>query len=144
MPDSRVIVFGRSPNDYPWDVEHYALRFSEIVFDIIIGTHKLHFSGFDPLGWLLGRLSIIARLQKIIRPVCNTSMCVGCGVCQKLCPQGNITIADNKAYVGDRCTTCMACVHFCPHQAMEVCYRPTRKECQYHHLEVKLKDMTNF
>ena len=39
------------------------------------------------------------------------------------------------------CTQCLACVHFCPQQAMEIRHRPTKKENQYHHPEVKVKDL---
>ena len=141
VPDSSAIGFGRNPNDHAWKFERYAPRLEKIIDDIAVGTCALHFSGFDPFGWLLNRPVIAAKTQKMTRPVCNTAICVGCGICEKVCPQRNITIVGDKAKVGDRCTMCLACVHFCPHQAMEIGGKPTKKEHQYHHPEVKLKDM---
>ena len=35
----------------------------------------------------------------------------------------------------------IACLHFCPHQAMELNHKPTLKEQQYHHPDIQLKDM---
>ena len=51
----------------------------------------------------------------------------------------HITVIDKKAQVGPHCTQCLACVHFCPQQAMEIRHKPTKKEIQYHHPEVKVK-----
>lgn len=140
VPDSSALAFGRNPNDQAWKFERYAPRLQQIIGDVGAGKHALHFSGFDPFGWLLTLPAIAAKTQKATLPACNTELCVGCGVCSKICPQGNIALDDGKARVGDRCTLCLACVHFCPHQAMEIAGKPTKKECQYHHPEVKLED----
>ena len=45
------------------------------------------------------------------------------------------------ATIGDHCTQCLACVHFCPQQAMEIRHKPLPKEWQYHHPDIILKDM---
>lgn len=41
----------------------------------------------------------------------------------------------------DDCTLCLACLHNCPQQAVEVNGRPTLKENQYRHPDVKVKDL---
>jgi len=66
---------------------------------------------------------------------------IGCGICAKVCPVGNISMKDGKAVNGVNCNYCLGCVHFCPHQAMEINGKPTPKERQYHHPKVSLKDM---
>lgn len=44
--------------------------------------------------------------------------CVGCSKCAKMCPTGNIVMADRKATSKDRCTLCYRCVNLCPQQAI--------------------------
>ena len=76
-----------------------------------------------------------------VRQHVNEDKCIGCGICTKVCPMENIVIKDKKALIGDRCTQCLACVHFCTQQAMEIRHKTMPKEWQYHHPEVTLKDM---
>lgn len=45
--------------------------------------------------------------------------CIGCGKCEKLCPLGNITIENKKPIWGKNCTHCMACICYCPTEAIE-------------------------
>ena len=45
--------------------------------------------------------------------------CVGCGLCERVCPLVNITLADKKPVWGNNCTHCMACVSSCPKDAVE-------------------------
>lgn len=45
--------------------------------------------------------------------------CVHCGLCEKLCPMGNIYIYDGKPVFSGRCTHCMACICHCPKKAIE-------------------------
>lgn len=48
----------------------------------------------------------------------NTSVCIGCGKCEKLCPMKNIHIENGKAVSADRCTMCYRCFVNCPKQAI--------------------------
>lgn len=48
-----------------------------------------------------------------------TKDCVGCGLCEKVCPMGNIFMADKKPQWNTSCTHCMACINRCPKQAIE-------------------------
>ena len=45
--------------------------------------------------------------------------CVGCGQCVKNCPLNNITLKDRKPVWGKQCTHCMACICYCPTEAIE-------------------------
>ena len=45
--------------------------------------------------------------------------CIGCGQCVKRCPMNNVTLKDGKPIWGKVCTHCMACICYCPKEAIE-------------------------
>ena len=52
-------------------------------------------------------------------PFFSTDACVSCGQCEKVCPLGNITLINGKPVWGTDCTHCMACISYCPKEAIE-------------------------
>lgn len=36
--------------------------------------------------------------------------CIGCGLCEKSCPTGNIRLVDGAAAAGSKCTMCYRCI----------------------------------
>lgn len=53
------------------------------------------------------------------KPFFAGDSCIGCGLCAKLCPLGNIKLADGRPHWGNSCTHCMACISRCPKGAIE-------------------------
>ena len=49
-----------------------------------------------------------------------TKTCVGCGACEKLCPQRNIRMVNGKPKFGMHCVGCMACSFGCPKDALRI------------------------
>ena len=46
--------------------------------------------------------------------------CIGCGLCEKLCPLNNIKMVDGKPVWGSTtCTHCMACISYCSRGCIE-------------------------
>ena len=45
--------------------------------------------------------------------------CVGCGQCARKCPMNNIRMENGKPVWGQACTHCMACICYCPTEAIE-------------------------
>ena len=143
VPDTSALGFGRNPNDQLWKFPKYAPRLEQIKNDIAANTNARHWGLPDPLA-ALQTLSVFDNaVFKALRPKVNAEKCVGCGICAKVCSVGNISLTENHAHCGDKCEACLACVHFCPHQAVELGGKPTLKERQYHHPEVEMKDMIN-
>lgn len=48
-----------------------------------------------------------------------TPQCIGCGLCQKVCPVKNIQMIENRPKWGNNCQQCMACIQHCPKEAIE-------------------------
>ena len=48
-----------------------------------------------------------------------TDACIGCGKCVELCPLNNIRLENGKPVWGKNCTHCMACICYCPKEAIE-------------------------
>ena len=44
--------------------------------------------------------------------------CIGCGLCETLCPMKNIRSEDGTAFAGNQCTMCYRCINKCPRQAI--------------------------
>ncbi len=66
--------------------------------------------------------------------------CTGCGICSKVCPVHNITMADHKPAWQHHCENCLACINWCPQKAIHG-YAELPNLRRYHHPEVKLSDV---
>ena len=45
--------------------------------------------------------------------------CIGCGICEKVCPIDAIEMKDGKpVWVKEKCVHCLACIHRCPENAI--------------------------
>ncbi|MCH4179708.1 MAG: EFR1 family ferrodoxin [Megasphaera sp.] len=87
------------------------------------------------IGWLK------RRGQKWFRIAVDTDACVRCGICEKICPSHNISTDENGLTIGNNCSHCLACVHWCPQQAMRVRGRKVLPEDQYHHPGVEVNNL---
>ena len=45
--------------------------------------------------------------------------CTSCGMCEAICPLGNIRLVDGKPEWGTRCALCMGCINGCPEEAIQ-------------------------
>lgn len=68
--------------------------------------------------------SMLGKTEKIYakkfgKKIIVTKDCVGCSICSRLCPRGNITIADGKPVFSDKCIICLNCIYSCPKKALK-------------------------
>lgn len=66
--------------------------------------------------------------------------CNACGICAKVCPVSNITLADGRPAWNHGCLQCLACLQWCPEEAIQYGKKTPAYE-RYRHPEVQLKDM---
>ena len=69
-----------------------------------------------------------------------TDACIGCGKCVELCPLNNIHLENGKPVWGKNCTHCMACICYCPKEAIE--YGKKSKGKPRYHFEALEKQRT--
>lgn len=67
-----------------------------------------------------------------------TDACIGCGKCVELCPLNNIRLENGKPVWGKNCTHCMACICYCPKEAIEY-GKKSKGKPRYHFEELERK-----
>lgn len=53
------------------------------------------------------------------KPFYSELACNGCGLCEKNCPTGNITVVDGMPFWDEKCVQCLSCIHRCPKRAIQ-------------------------
>ncbi len=66
--------------------------------------------------------------------------CENCGLCAKLCPNGNITYEDGSPKFGNNCDLCLACLNNCPADAINY-GESTRGKKRYRNRRVSVNDI---
>lgn len=91
------------------------------------------------LSGLLYRLSY-PKIPRMDKNFWADDKCNGCAICTAVCPSGNILINDRKPVWQGRCEQCLACIQWCPAQAIQY-GKKTPGYARYHHPEITLADM---
>ncbi|RUT45485.1 4Fe-4S ferredoxin [Paenibacillus anaericanus] len=65
--------------------------------------------------------------------------CTGCGTCERVCNCNNIKV-DEQPQWGERCTLCLACVHYCPVRAIQY-GKETEKKGRYTNPNVRIDEI---
>jgi ferredoxin/flavodoxin len=69
-----------------------------------------------------------------------TDQCTKCGTCARVCPVGNIQLIDGKPLWLTHCQHCMACLQWCPPEAIQYKSMTLNKK-RYHHPDVQVQEI---
>ena len=67
--------------------------------------------------------------------------CTGCGICETVCPMHNIILKDSKPEWLHNCQQCLACINYCPENAIQY-GETTVGKTRYHHPMIKPEDLS--
>lgn len=65
--------------------------------------------------------------------------CDGCGICARVCPVANVELKDGKPSWLGHCEQCMACLQWCPQEAIQLGAK-TNGRRRYRHPETMVRD----
>jgi len=74
-----------------------------------LGAINTHIEKLEQIAVTSGQIAVV-----------NTDNCVGCGVCQNVCPTGAIVVNVVARVDRNRCTGCGRCVAECPQNAISL------------------------
>ena len=69
-------------------------------------------------------VSFVLRIEHTAMPIIGRTfkakkkLCAGCGICEKVCPQGNIKMVNGRPKFKGKCVGCMGCAFSCPKDAI--------------------------
>ena len=81
-----------------------------------------------------------SRVPSMDRSFRADAGCNGCGICETICPAGNIVFEQGHPRWRHRCEQCLACLQWCPQEAIQF-GSSTEGRRRYRHPEIRLADM---
>jgi len=116
-------------------------KINEIVPKIMERNESNPEKGF----WLLNCILGIPRPLFAIKPGDDKKYwvddnCNGCGICEALCPAGNIKMVSDKPEWQHKCEQCLGCLNWCPKHAIQY-GKKTSQRGRYHHPGISAKDL---
>lgn len=82
-------------------------------------------------GLLCQRLWYYGKTKNYANDLKIGSECIGCGLCEKLCPMRNLHVENGKAVAGNHCTMCYRCISSCPRKAITLLGNEVVEQCRF-------------
>lgn len=82
-------------------------------------------------GLLCQRLWYYGKTKDYANDLKIGAECIGCGLCEKLCPMRNLHVENGKAIAGNHCTMCYRCISSCPRKAVTLLGNEVVEQCRF-------------
>lgn len=144
MPGNYTPLYGAVPLDKQKSLFEQAEEKLDSIIPLIKGSQDRKITGgFFITDLLMSGVAynfFAKNLKNSSKSFWVTKDCTGCGICEKVCPVGNIELVEKKPVWADKCEQCMACLQWCPVEAVQV-GKKTVSRRRYHHPDVKAADL---
>lgn len=121
MPDNYLVMFNSPDEEKAKKIIADAQKSIENAAEIIKSEKSFatpNYTITDRINSGAVNLAFYSMAVKA-KPFHTTDKCISCGLCEKVCPLGNIKLKNGKPTWGNNCTHCMACICQCPKEAIE-------------------------
>lgn len=108
--------------------------------DILRKVKRVH-DLYTPINPLVRKAYPANQQEKADQKFCVEN-CVGCGICEKICPRGNIRIVDGKPEFLGNCELCLGCIHACPSKAIN--WKSTKGRERYLNPHITREELVRF
>jgi len=81
-------------------------------------------------------------IPRLDRSFSFDNSCNSCGICEKVCPSGNVKLENGRPIWHHNCQMCFACINLCPESAIQY-GSMTRGLKRYKNPEVTVKEIMN-
>ncbi|MGA1790521.1 MAG: EFR1 family ferrodoxin [bacterium] len=144
MPGNYIPMYGAFSEKKQAELFSKEKEKIEQIAEMIEENKSVNIKGcFFPADWIFSGLIHKLGSQKMLgldKDFWVNEKCNGCGICAKVCPVNNIKMNEEKPIWQHHCQQCLACLHWCPQEAIEFGkHTPGRK--RYRHPEVYMEDM---
>lgn len=144
MPSNYIIWEAAFPEDKQ---QEFFARAKDRIVEICAVVKERKVQDVE-MGSLLGRIfltELVYNLSKRFFAKMDKKFavgegCTGCGICERVCPVGNIKMEDGKPNWLHHCEQCLACLQWCPQEAIEFSKMTVGRK-RYHHPEIAAKDL---
>lgn len=139
MPSNYVMIY----DTYDDEKQNLKLQGAEKQIKNVLELLKANKRGnFSKHGFIAPLTPLIYKLYGIYRKTKKfyaTDACNGCGLCEKICPENAIQIANGRPeWIKERCSHCTACINRCPTMAIQY-GKATEKRGRYINPNVKFE-----
>jgi len=141
MPVNSRIMYGMVTNKIDERIAAAQEKVNRIVEDIDHREVNAQKVSKKHLLAMMHNLTETKTVRTFFTPEVEPDLCTACGICLQVCPVDNISMKEDQAFIQDSCVQCMTCMHWCPDVAIHYGKRKIRKEQQYHHPDIRVRDM---